>query len=63
MKLYLIGHDYKYAAEQMMLSLYPAERPEYPEGKPEESAQGKEVYNLRMPHCQGRQNVCRTVGI
>ena len=35
MKLYLIGHDYKYAAEQMMLSLYPAERPEYPEGKPE----------------------------
>ena len=34
MKLYLIGHDYKYAAEQMMLSLYPAERPEYPEGKP-----------------------------
>ena len=34
-KLYLIGHDYKYAAEQMMLSLYPAERPEYPEGKPE----------------------------
>ena len=35
MKLYLIGHDYKYAAEQMMLSLYPAERPEYPKGKPE----------------------------
>ena len=35
MKLYLIGHDYKYAAEQMLLSLYPAERPEYPDGKPE----------------------------
>ena len=35
MKLYLYGHDYKYAAEQMMLSLYPSERPEYPEGKPE----------------------------
>lgn len=34
MKLYLIGHDYKYAAEQMLLSLYPNERPEYPEGKP-----------------------------
>ena len=35
MKLYLHGHDYKYAAEQMLLSLYPAERPEYPEGRPE----------------------------
>ena len=35
MKLYLHGHDYKYATEQMLLSLYPAERPEYPEGKPE----------------------------
>ena len=35
MKLYFYGHSYKYAAEQMMLSLYPAERPEYPEGKPE----------------------------
>lgn len=35
MKLYFYGHDYKYAAEQMLLSLYPDERPEYPEGKPE----------------------------
>ena len=35
MKLYLHGHDYKYAAEQMLLTLYPNERPEYPEGKPE----------------------------
>lgn len=35
MKLYLYGHDYKYAAEQMLLTLYPAERPEYPEGAPE----------------------------
>lgn len=35
MRLYLHGHNYKYAAEQMMLSLYPAERPEYPEGRPE----------------------------
>ncbi len=34
-KLYFYGHNYKYAAEQMLLSLYPAERPEYPEGKPE----------------------------
>lgn len=34
MKLYLYGHDQKYAVEQMLLSLYPDERPEYPEGKP-----------------------------
>ena len=31
MKLYLYGHDYKYAAEQMLLTLFPNERPEYPE--------------------------------
>ncbi len=35
MKLYFKGHDYKYAAEQMLLTLYPEERPVYPEGKPE----------------------------
>ena len=35
MRLYFYGHDYKYAAEQMLLSLYPAERPEYPVGRPD----------------------------
>ena len=35
MKLYLYGHEYKYAVEQMLLTLFPAERPEYPEGAPE----------------------------
>ena len=35
MKLYFCGHQYKYAAEQMLLTLFPGERPEYPEGKPE----------------------------
>lgn len=34
MKLYLYGHDYKYAVEQMLLTLFPSERPEYPDGKP-----------------------------
>ena len=34
MKLYLYGHDYKYAVEQMLLTLYPDERPSYPEGLP-----------------------------
>jgi oxygen-independent coproporphyrinogen-3 oxidase len=36
MKLYLVGHDYKYAAEQMLLTLFPGERPEYPDRPPEE---------------------------
>ena len=34
MRLYLVGHDYKYAAEQMLLTMVPDERPEYPEGEP-----------------------------
>lgn len=34
MKLYLIGHDCRYAAEQTLLTLFPSERPEYPEGAP-----------------------------
>ena len=29
MKLFLEGHDYKYAAEQMLATLFPGERPEY----------------------------------
>ena len=33
MRLYLYGHDYKYAVEQMLLTLFPSERPEYPDGK------------------------------
>ena len=35
MKLYLFGHDHKYAVEQVQLMLFPDQRPEYPEGKPE----------------------------
>ena len=30
MKLYLVNHDQRYAAEQMLLTLFPEERPEYP---------------------------------
>jgi len=33
LKLYLFGHDYKYAVEQLLLTMFPEERPEYPEGK------------------------------
>ena len=35
MKLRLIDHDYKYAAEQIMLSLFPQERPEYDAAAPD----------------------------
>ena len=34
MKLYLYGHEYKYAVEQMLLTLFPNERPEYPDTPP-----------------------------
>ena len=30
MDLYLQGHDHQYAVEQMLLTLFPAERPVYP---------------------------------
>ena len=32
MYLILQGHDYRYAAEQMLLTLFPEERPEYLQG-------------------------------
>ncbi|MEA4894704.1 MAG: coproporphyrinogen dehydrogenase HemZ [Oscillospiraceae bacterium] len=35
MKLFLFNHDYRYAAEQILLTLFPDERPEYPQEKPE----------------------------
>jgi len=35
MHLFLIGHDYKYAAEQILLTLFPKERPVYPESPSE----------------------------
>ncbi len=38
MKLCLIGHNYKYAVEQIMLILLPEERPEYTEPGPEDPA-------------------------
>ena len=35
MKLYFEGHQYRYAAEQMLMTLFPGEKPVYPDGKPE----------------------------
>ena len=29
MRLILIGHEYRYAAEQILLTMFPGERPEY----------------------------------
>ena len=45
MKLYFIGHDYKYAAEQMLLTLFPDRRPEYPETP---AQQGEEALTLSL---------------
>ena len=33
-KLYFRGHEYRYAVEQMLLTLFPEERPEYAQGVP-----------------------------
>ncbi len=38
MELYLRGHDYRYAVEQMLLTLFPGQRPGYPEGEPDGSS-------------------------
>ena len=35
MDLYLFGHNYRYAAEQLLLTLFPEERPVYPAGEPQ----------------------------
>lgn len=45
MKLYLIGHDYKYAAEQMLLTLFPTRRPEYPQ---EPAGAGEDALTLSL---------------
>ena len=48
MKLYLSGHDYKYAAEQMLLTLFPTERPVYPSDGPLDEPSGDRAeLNLR----------------
>ena len=35
MKLYFTGHDCKYAVEQMMMTLFPGQRPLYPQEPPQ----------------------------
>lgn len=53
MKLYLVGHDCRYAAEQMLLTLFPGERPEYPPGEPDGTGPA-----LRLALSEGDGEVC-----
>jgi oxygen-independent coproporphyrinogen-3 oxidase len=48
MKLYLKGHSYKYAVEQIMLMLFPAERPEYPESQISDSNESSAYSRLSV---------------
>ena len=51
MKLFLSGHDYRYAVEQTVATLFPGEKPEYPE---EEAAAEEEVkvpVHKTCPNC------------
>ena len=58
MRLYLHGHEYKYAVEQMLLTMFPAERPEYPDGKPE-----GERLEISLSHTAQRTTACCTLHI
>ena len=49
MKLYFKGHDYKYAAEQMLLTLFPGQRPEYPASSPAAGEDALELSLFRGP--------------
>ena len=51
MKLYLKGHDYKYATEQLLLMLFPGQRPEYPA---EPAAEGEDSLVLTLSRTAGR---------
>ena len=55
MKLYLSGHEYRYAVEQSLLTLFPDQRPEYPDAEP--SADEDAAWSaLQMPH-HGEENI------
>lgn len=62
MKLYFYGHQYQYAAEQMLMTLFPGERPEYPNGKPEGQRmeirlrEGTRMTTASCLYCDGRRN-------
>ena len=60
MKLFFYGHQYQYAAEQMLMTLFPGERPEYPNGKPEGQRmeirlrEGARMTTASCLYCDGR---------
>ena len=58
MRLYLHGHEYKYAVEQMLLTMFPTERPEYPDGKPE-----GDRLEISLNHTAQRTTACCTLHI
>ena len=43
MKLYFTGHDYRYGVEQLMMTLFPGQRPQYPAGGPDGSGPAAQV--------------------
>ena len=43
MRLYLQGHDYRYAVEQMMMTLFPGQKPDYPEHAPDGTSPAAQV--------------------
>ena len=57
MKLYLIDHNFRYAVEQMLLTLFPEERPEYPA---EPAAEGEDYARIVLSERDGyRIATCR----
>ena len=48
MRLFLLGHDYQYAVEQMLLTLFPGQRPVYPEGPPPAGAAQEDYLCLSL---------------
>ena len=52
MRLVLSGHEYKYAIEQIMLALFPDERPEYGEGSADElTAESRMTFGTTYAQC------------
>lgn len=62
MKLYLRGHSYRYAVEQMLLTLFPDQRPEYPGGELENTGPMLELSLIQEEETLAAQAVLRWEG-
>jgi oxygen-independent coproporphyrinogen-3 oxidase len=62
MKLYLVGHNQKYAVEQIMLQTYPAERPEYVASPPSDDELHAVIKISRATHFTTVSTVIRDGG-